>query len=146
MSITYAKAIAEIFDTFLVYWNANIGAVSLGYAPKVLWRHVEKVAIQDTTKHYLRVSNQTISEKQVSLKGTKKLYDTIGFVKIQFYFSKATLVKSEDADMTPIARDAFRLASSSDVWYRNSRILELPPEEDFYRADVISNYIYSESI
>lgn len=146
MSITYANAIDEIFDTFLVYWDANIGNVSLGYTPKVLWRHVEKVAIPDTTRHYLRVSNQTISERQVSLKGTKKLYDTIGFIKIQLYFSKATLVKSEDADMNAIARNAFRLASSSDVWYRNSRILELPPEEDFYRADVISNYIYSESI
>jgi hypothetical protein len=146
LSITYPNAIDQIFDTFLLYWNANIASVSLGYTPKVLWRHVEEASIQDTTRHYLRVSQQTIIERQSTLKNVKTLYDTIGFIKIQFYFSKATLNSSEDADMTTIARDAFRKAPSSDVWYRNSRILELPPEEDYYRADVISNYTYSESI
>ena len=146
MSITYIAAIDEIFDEFLVYWNANVASVSLGYLPEIRWQNVESKSLIDTTKHYLRISHTTIIERQVSLKGTKKLYDTKGFIKIQFYFSKATLDKGDDRALTTIVRDAFRKASSSNVWYRNSRILPLPPEEDFYRADVISDYTYSESI
>jgi len=146
LSITYTKAVDQIFDTFLVYWNANIASVSLGYLPEIRWQHVENKIIPDTNLHYLRVSNHIINEKQVSLKGVNKLYDTIGFITIQFYFSKATLVKGNDRLLTTIARDAFRKAASSDVWYRNSRVLPLPPEEDYYRADVISDYTYSETL
>ena len=146
MSITYVAAIDEIFDEFLIYWNANVASVSLGYTPEIRWQNVENKLEPDTAKHYLRVSHTTIIERQVAIKGTKKLYDTKGFIKIQFYFSKATLDTGDDRALTTIARDAFRKANSSDVWYRNSRILPLPPEEDFYRADVISDYTYSESI
>lgn len=146
MSITDLEAIDQIQDVFLVYWNANISSVSLGYIPEIIWEDVEKVEPLDTAKHYLRVSLQNFAQPQVSLKGTKRLYDTKGFVKIQLYFSKATLIGKDRTKLNIIARDAFRKAPSSDVWYRNSRILPLPPEEDFYRADVISDYTYSESI
>lgn len=146
MSIAYSDAIDQIFNTFLVYWNSNIGSVGLSYTPEIKWENVEELEPPNTAEHYLMVSHQNISERQITLQNVKKLYETIGFVKIQFYFSKATLVKGDDKVMTPIARDAFRKAPSSDVWYRDSRIIKFPSEEDYYRADVISNYTYSESM
>ena len=145
MSITYEEAKDEMFSTFLTHWQANVLNV-LNYSPEVRWRNLEVSAPPDTTKHYVRVAQQTKNEEQISLPNSngKKLYESTGFLTIQMYFSKATLADGDDESLPVIAKESFRSAASSDVWYRNSRIKELPPEEDYYRVDVITDYTYSE--
>ncbi len=144
MSITDLNAIDQFRDVFLTYWNANIGSVGLSYIPIIRWEDIEETEPNITGEHYVRVSHQNFSQPQIPF-GTKNLYETTGFIKIQLYFSKATLVGEDKIKLNTIARDSFRKAPSSDVWYRNSRILNLNPEEDYYRADVIANFTYSES-
>ena len=147
MSITYEQAKDELFSTFLTYWNANVLSV-LSYSPEVRWRNLEISAPPDTTKHHVRVAQQTKSEEQISLPNSNgvKLYETKGFLTVQMYFSKATIEDGDDEGLPVIAKEAFRSAASAEVWYRNSRIKELPPEEDYYRADVITDYTYSQAI
>ena len=147
MSITYQQAKDELFSTFLTYWNANVLSV-LSYSPEVRWRNVEISAPPETTKHYLRVAQQTKSEEQISLPNSNgvKLYETKGFLTVQLYFSKATMEDGDDENLPVIAKESFRSAASAEVWYRDSRIKELPPEEDYYRVDVITDYVYSQAI
>lgn len=141
---TDIEALDEIFDTFLSYWNDGIGSI-LSYSPQIYWPKNELQTDPDTTKHWLRVSNNIFDQRQTTLQ-TPKCYTTIGFIVIEFYFSKATLVSGDDKKMAVLARDAFRNPSSSNVWYRNSRIVEVDPEEIWYRNNVISDYTYYETV
>lgn len=143
MSITYQDAVDELFSTFLTYWNANVSSV-LDYSPEIRWRNKEVKTSPDPAKHYLRISQQTVIERQASLKNINKLHESRGFITVQLYFSKSSLVDGDDRALSAIAKEGFRSAAGSDVWYRNPRIKELPPEEDYFRADVISDYVYYE--
>ena len=146
MSITYSNAVDSIFDTFLTYWDANIASVSLDHTPEIRWRNKEEEGRINPGEHWLRVRQTTVTERQSALKSDNKIFESIGLVVVELYYNKSTLVLNQDRAMATIARDAFRKSTNPDVWFRNERIQELPPEETYYRNNVIAEYRYTERI
>jgi hypothetical protein len=140
LSITDAQAIDIIQDDFLTYWNANIASVGLDHTPVLHWPNVETDSQLDTNKHHLRFKIEVLDQPQTTL-ALNPCYTTFGFLTIQFFFSRVKYTQVDDVAMRTIARDAFRNASNS-VWYRNARSTAVNPEEIWYRAKVVADFVY----
>lgn len=148
--IDYSDAIDEIYSKF---WEAfQVFAPPLvGYLPAVQWRNKEVPGTADGSKFWVRVSYQTIDSAQSSLsvcigEPGKKSYTNLGFLTFQVFAPKSLsasdkILKQLSAEI----RNTFRSArSSGGIWFRNPRIVELPPEELFYRNNVIVEYRFDE--
>jgi len=146
--ITYEEAIDEIFGIFNAAWLDNSAAV-VGYVPEVRWPGVEEPEKPDLSKFWARVSQQTVIEGQSSLRNgdAGQRYTTDGLVFVQIFCPKSdSLGMTNGRKLAIIARNSFRgNATSGQVWFRNARINELPPEENWYRFNVVAEYEYDEN-
>ena len=146
--ITYEEAIDEIFGIFNAAWLAESAAVA-GYIPEVRWPGVEEPEKPDLAKFWARVSQQTVIEGQSSLRNgdAGQRYTTDGLVFVQIFCPKSdSLGMTNGRKLAIIARNGFRgNATSGQVWFRNARINELPPEENWYRFNVVAEYEYDEN-
>lgn len=146
--ITYEEAIDEIFGIFNAAWFGDSAAV-VGYVPEVRWPGVEEPEKPELSKFWARVSQQTVIEGQSSLRNGDggQRYTTDGLVFVQIFCPKSdSLGMTNGRKLAIIARNAFRgNATSGQVWFRNARINELPPEENWYRFNVVAEYEYDEN-
>lgn len=146
--IGYEEAIDEMFDAFNVAWLANSAAVA-GYVPEVRWPGVEEPEKPDASVYWARVSQQTVDEGQSTLRNgdAGQRYTTDGLIFVQVFAPKSdseamTILRR----LAIIGRNAFRgHTTSGKVWFRNARINELPPEDKYYRLNVVAEYEYDEN-
>lgn len=143
----YEDAIDEMFGIFKTAWEANSAAVA-SYIPEVRWPGVEEPTTPETSKFWVRVSQQTVDEEQSSLRNGDfvQRYTADGVIFVQLFCPKSDAQSMTNGrKLAIIARNAFRgNATSGKVWFRNARINELPPEEKFYRFNVVAEYEYDE--
>jgi hypothetical protein len=148
MSATYEQAIDEIFARFHAIWTAQTPAVTLE-APELRWQGIENPEHPGYDKYWVRVSQQTIDEGQASLRAPEcgQRYRTNGLLFIQIFCPKSDARAMEKGrQLAVIARDCFRgYTTQSGVWFRNSRVSELEPEERWLRLNVIVAYQYDET-
>jgi len=145
--ITYEEAIDEIFSIFKINWEANSAAV-VGYTPEVRWYGVEKPKTPPMDKFWARVSQQTVTDEQSTLRnGECTRYTTDGLVFVQLFCPKSDSEGMEKGrKLAMLARDAYRgNATSGKVWFRNARIKELSSKKDMYRLNVVAEYEYDEA-
>lgn len=152
MTTTYTDAIDEMFGKIRTAVNGPINTL-LGYKAETRWPFVEEPKKPDNTKIWLRVSTQIVDEQQSTLStceglpGQKK-YETVGLLFVELYLPKSkgdSGVKGRQA--ATILRDLFRNAGSgqSGIRYYRARINDgIPPEELFYRLNVVTEYEYDE--
>jgi hypothetical protein len=148
--IDYQNARNEINSIFYADWNLNSIAVA-GYVPEIHWQGVEKKESPAGDKTWLRFSQQTVSEKQVTLsdqvvdKGGVR-YSIDGILVIEFFCPRNELRAWENGGKyAQIAKNIFRSKGTKNcIWFRNARIQELPIQESFYRFNVFADFEYDE--
>jgi hypothetical protein len=148
--ITYEEAVDEIFSLFNEKWIDPVEGSEpiIGYVPSVQWDGVEVSATLDYAKYWARVSQQTVIEAQTTLRNGDcgQRYTSEGLVFVQLFLPKSDAQAMEKGrKLAIVARDVYRGKSTSGkVWFRNARINELPPEEKWYRFNIIAEYEYDE--
>jgi hypothetical protein len=149
MTATYPQAIDDIFSLFLAAWQLATPDV-VESVPEIRWQGAEQAELPDKSAYWCRVSTQTLFEEQSTLNDVaqvgKKRYSNSGLVFVQLFCPMTDSQATEKGRaLAVIARDAFRgQATSHGVWFRNARIVELPPEDDTYRFNVIAEYLYDD--
>lgn len=120
----------------------------LAYAPTVIVQGIGEPWKQPTDKLWMRFSQQTVIEPQATLAGNdlKRRYTTEGLVFIQIFSPKNPTTEYDKAlNVAQLVKNAYRGKESENcIWFRNTRIQELPPEEAWNRINVVSEYTYDQ--
>lgn len=148
--ITYEQTNDEINAAFLAEWNAHSSSI-VGYTPEIRWQNVQQRAVPDGSKFWVRVSKDTIYERQATLStcegipGQRK-YTANGLVFIQLFCPKSDAQAFElGQQLAMVARNAFRgKTTPGNIWFRNVRINEIQPEELYFRINIIAEFEYDE--
>lgn len=140
----------EINALFLAAWNAGSAAIA-GYVPEIRWQGVQYRDLPDGSKFWVRLSKQTVFEEQATLSTCegvpgKRKYTASGLVFVQIFCPKSNTQAFElGQKLAKLARNAFRGKSTpGKVWFRNTRINELTPEELYERFNVVTEFEYDE--
>lgn len=135
---------------FKTAWQANTIAVA-GYVPDVQWEGVQPRDVPDASKHWARMSIQTVFEEQTTLSNCegapgKKRYTASGLIFVQLFCPKSIVDGySVGGDLADVAKNAFRgKTTSGKIWFRNVRINPLDPEDLYYRFNVVAEFEYDE--
>ena len=144
--ISYQAAIDEMFAKFYTAWQTL--DVGLGYVPETRWQGIEVANEPDKSKYWVRVSQQTVDENQSTFRqgSSGRRFTTEGLIFVQLFCPKSdSQAMTTGRKLATIARDAFRAVDSSDnIWFRNSRIVELSPENEWRRFNIVAEYEYDE--
>lgn len=144
---TYEQAVDQIFTIFNADWISEATSI-LGYTPSVFWPGVEEIDAPDLSRYWARASQQTVTDEQASLRNGEcgQRYTSTGIVIIQIFCPKRDVFGMTNGRLlSTLARDSFRgNATDNKIWFRNSRILELDPEVNWYRFNVVAEYEYDE--
>lgn len=147
---TYTQAMDAIKAQFLTAWNANAAAV-VGYVPEIRWSGFEIPTPPDATKFWVRHSVANVKGAQSTLSnnvgdGGSRRFTNVGFVAVQIFMPKN--VANADTlgkQLGTIGVNAYRQNACNGVWFRNSRIVDVPIFENWYRCNVIAEYQFDEA-
>lgn len=147
MTATYLTAQDAIFGQFNTDWAAGATAI-VGYIPRVFFQGVTREDKPEPNKHFVRVSVQTVSDRQVTFRGADGLrrYRTDGLVIVQLFAPVSEAGGWRKCQrLAVLARDVYRgRTASGNIWFRNVRLNELPPENAWDRINVIAEYQFDE--
>lgn len=146
MTTNYTDAIDSMFALFNAAWTESTPAI-VGYVPEIQWPLVEKPEVPLLNKFFARISVQTVDESQTTLRnGSNQRYTNNGLLFVQIFAPRsvsdsATKLKA----LAKMVKNTFRGHTDADnIWFRSSRIQELPPESKFYNFNVVVDYQYDE--
>lgn len=147
---TFPIAVRQMNSQFNTAWLAQSAAIA-GYVPEIRWDGFEVPTPPDGTKFWVLHSVQNVKELQTTLSNNvatpgAKRYTSLGLVIMQFYMPKNVAnAKDTGRNLAMIAKNAYRgKNTTTGIWFRNTRIVDLPTFEDWYRLNVISEYQYDE--
>lgn len=151
MTATYNQARDQIFALFKAAWDAQTTALA-GYVPEVRYQGLEVGEKPDGSKHWCRISTQSVTEEQATLSTCveepgKSRYESSGLVFVQIFSPKSEATGYEvGQQLAQVARNAFRgkKTTPGEVWFRNVRINNISPENLLYRFNVVAEYEYDE--
>lgn len=146
--MTYASdaaALDEIYGILFAAWSAGAPAI-VGYVPTLRWPGQFEDSAPDVSKHWGRVSKQTVNQEKANLSNGPggNRWHTDGFLTLQLFAPLTDPGASEAMNrLAELARNAYRGAQvPGDAFFRNERIREVPNDNKFYRANVIVEYEY----
>lgn len=148
MTTTYTGAIDDIFKIFEDAWLAGSAAI-VAYVPEIRWQGKEKEDKSPVTKYWVRVSTQTVIDKQSAMNSQtngKRRYRTEGLVTVQLFCPKTDKLGHDNGNLlAELARSAFRgKRTPGGVSFYDARIVPLPPDGDAFKFNIVSNYRYAE--
>lgn len=150
MTVGYDIAVEEMQTLFNTAWQANSGSV-FGYIPAVEWYGREELGTADRAKVWARFSTDNVFEEQATLSTCtgapfQRRYNGSGLIFVQLFLPKnVTNAVVLGRKLAKVARDAFRgKKTEGGVTFYNARINDVPPEELFYRFNVVIEYDYDE--
>lgn len=113
-----------------------------------IYQGVEAPGKIPSNKFWARLSQQTVLESQATLRGgdLKTRYTTDGLIFVQIFGAKDKPQNYEKlTKLAALIKTAFRGKQTDGcIWFRNTRIQELPPEDAWFRLNVVSEYQYDE--
>lgn len=120
----------------------------LKYTPEIRYQYSGQDGIPGD-KLWLRASVHTIDSPQTTLssnvgKPGQRRYTSFGFLVVQFFMPRSDAATPEYAGLIADAIQAeFRTKQSPlAVVYRNIRVNELAPEDQYYRLNVVADFEY----
>lgn len=122
------------------------------YVPEIVWHAVEKRTLNDNGKHWLRVSTQNILKRQKSLTGGRVQsvgthYTTQGLIRVELYFSKSAFQSTDMDNLNLLVERCFiQQNTPCGVWFRNAIIVDMEPEENYFRSLVMADYEFDSVI
>lgn len=147
--IDYLGATDEMFAVINTANNNGASAI-FGYTPVIVWPDLTPDFTQQD-KAWMRAGITTVTDAQSALSTCEgapgqKLYESHGLVWMQLFLPRSVATSSDDGRrLAVVLRNAFRgVKTPGGVWFRNSRIVEVAPENNFFRKNVVSEYVYSE--
>lgn len=152
--MTYTEAIDAIFTKFRSTWIDGRVLALLGYDTETRWPGILKENAPVSNRFWVRVSQQTVLERQQTLSSCeglpgKRRFRTHGLVMIQLFCPRSVERSVElGRKLAIIARDAFRgktAGVNGDIWFYRARIQDnIPPEQEVNRFNVVAEYEYDE--
>lgn len=124
------------------------------YVPQIFWKESEEDQPPGYEEHWCRFTSQEIETNQAALRTGLEAGELVqsketsyGIIIVQMFYAKAAF-RGEHRKLSVIARDIFRSRNirGNKVWYRNARINELRPEENYYRANIVAEYEFDELV
>lgn len=146
---TYTQAVDAMFALFRTAWNAGAVAI-VGTVPEVRWQGVEGKEKPPVSGYWCRVSTQSVIEQQTSHKSglapdESRRYTSSGLLFVQLFCPMSDAqAMDKGRRLAMLARDAFRGKETNNIWFRNCRINELPPDENAYRFNIVVEYEYDD--
>lgn len=144
MSITYSQATDELFGMVKEVFDNSISLI--GYIPDLRWPGIPRGDKPDNTKYWARPSAQWVVDQQSALANDQgeKIYEAIGLLYVQLF---GPLGAPDSPDniraLGELLQVKFRGQSdSSEIWFRNHRILTLPETAKNYRANFVVEFSY----
>lgn len=129
--------------------QSNSAAI-LGYVPLIVWQNTNYDA-PDGSKAWLRFSEQLVSDSQATLssdenKPGSKRYDSDGLVFVQLFMPRSVGSSGDDGrKLGEMLRNSFRgVRTANGVWFTNARLQPLPPEDLYFRYNVVAEYHFSD--
>jgi len=142
--MTNDEACDEIFGLFRDYWNAQTPALNSGQPVEIHW---PGVTVEAPEKAYARVRLQHIPSRQLTFGETgQRRFGRAGFVSVEVF---APLNNGQGFSLSQnlaiIARDAYEgRGTATGIWFRNARINDVGPSEQFYQMNVLIEFEYDE--
>jgi len=149
-ALTPQDATNEMFGRYATA-IATVNPSIINYVPITYYQGKKVDEKPDTSKYFCRVSQATVMEEQRTLTtdcfapGFKR-FGVDGILCVQIFCPKSDARAWERGRaMAKIVRDAYRRNVAGDsIVYRRSRIVELSPELECLRLNVIAEYEYDE--
>lgn len=146
----YPQAMSAIKAQFYTAWVAGSAAIA-GYVPEIRWADNELAPLPDGSKIWCRHSVQSVFEEQTNVSVCdpalgKRRYTNTGLVFVQIFIPK-TLANGDSLanQLAVLARNCYRgKVATGEVWFRNARINNIPPEDLYYRRNAVSEYEFDE--
>lgn len=149
MSISTDEAITDINRLINTVVTAGAAALLDGVVPTIYWQDKEQPGTPDRSKIWMRVSHMGLSRPQASLSndvfvpGVKRFTAT-GITYVQIFMPKS--VVNADSKLRLLGELIWRAIASkatpNRVILRNARVSPLPPEEFYYRSNVVTEHEY----
>lgn len=150
MTATFSQADDEIKGAFWVFWQANAPAI-VGYVPEVRWPNDQERDLPAGEKFWARLSIQTVLSEQTTLAASvegagKRRYTSSGLIFVQLFCPKSNVEADELGKLlAETAQNSFRGKSTpGKVTFSHVRINPLPPENLFYRYNIVAEFEYDE--
>lgn len=142
MTTSYNSAYDSITTELQTYWAANAGAV-VTPVPKVLYYAVETDDIPKT--YFVRFVMAPTGDKQSSFRQTDgKRFVGTGLIYLQVFSPRSNRDAYEKMrQLSALLQKRFRSAIDC-ISFINVRIVDAPPEDNFWRQNVIAEYRYDE--
>ncbi len=154
IALSPSDAVDLMNSQFKARFEQPATATLIGYAPAMYWAGVEKAAKPDFTKYFVRVSHQTVLERQANLSNCEgvagnKRFRTAGLTFVELYCPLgAKNVAVVGLKLATICRNAFRgtyqHTGDDVVWFYNARINRIGQQDESYRLNVIAEHEYDE--
>jgi hypothetical protein len=153
--LTYAQAEDEMRRVFLTRFNASALSVELkkrgsgnAYTPNVFFENNITTERIDNSEHFLRFYSRNLLKRQKSFTGGRNeavgtRYTTQGLITIEIYFSKSSHEPEKANALKSVVENCFIQANANcGLWFRNPIIVDLDPDENFFRSNVLAEYEY----
>lgn len=148
--LVYDEAVYEIYNQFNEIWIDESAAI-VGYIPEVRWPGIPEPAKPPQDKFWIRFTQRNVIEQQATLSNCvtepfKRRYENSGFIVIQLFCPRSKDTSMHlGRNLAKLARSAYRgKTTAGGIVFRNVTIVELDPEELFYRFNVKSEYEFGE--
>lgn len=141
--LDYSDARDHIFGIANTVW-ITASAPIVGYVPDVRWPGVIEPK-PDNSKYWARVSLSVVDRSQSAVNQNfegKRKYTTTALFFLQLFCPKGqgdTLPKG--IKLAEAVKSAF-CKQDDDIWFRNQKVVELPPESDNYPVNVVITCIF----
>jgi hypothetical protein len=144
MPTTYEEAYETITDHLRAQWPVLANGIA-ATVPDIRFAEVETG--QNPQATFIRFAMMPVLERQATFRnGDDKRYTSNGVLFVQVYIKRPEVKAAEYLRrFSAAARNVFRgVELDGCIWFRNVRINNLEPTNEWYRANVIADYEYDE--
>lgn len=152
MTVSPQTARKQIFQRILDCWSANAGDI-LSPIPELRFQGLELSGIPGATSFWARASTQLVTTRQAAHAmpeapdGSNVVYETHGLVFLQIFAPMKNPEAWAKGELLAQVGQRMFMASetSSAVWFRNPRMVELQNDGTWYRWNVIAEYQFNQT-
>lgn len=122
------------------------------YVPGIEWERIQKATVDKEGKHWLRFVSRNVTKAQKTLAGGREQvvgtqYTSNGIISVELYFNKQAFQTSDFDILNSIVERCFLQANTpGGIWFRNTVIVEMEPEETYFRSNVLTEYEFDSVI
>jgi hypothetical protein len=142
----YLEAIDNIFD-HLYSHHQSVSPAIIGYEPEIRWWDVDGETKPNVHRFWVQVAQETTSDTRRTIgKNTtgESCFRATGILMITIFATKHDVSGGRKSrELAQSYKDRFR-TDANGIFFRESKIVEMKPEEDWLKIGVMVSYEYDE--